>query len=138
MKRCGIAMVVSVLFLGGCGSSEPAPEWTISDATGHASQAVSVRAKVFVGSCPARESIRSGTATGAVRDETISLDAIGAPRTITGLRGESYCFVATAIDASCRVVAYGQTPANLEIHEHVTTDLDQLVDPPEGGCDGGP
>ena len=94
-----------------------------------------IRLQVFPGDCPAKTTLADGTAEGAVLVDSLDHSKLGQGFTVDGLEPAPYCFAATLVDSSCLVLAFGATPADLAKHEHITTAINERVDPPAGGCD---
>ena len=117
--------------------SDPTPDWVVEDTFSVFSSEHVIRLDVFSGTCPEKVILAEGAATGAVIEEVLADDLIGVPITVQGLHEEEYCFTATMVNSSCEVVGFGATPADLSHHKHITTAINEAVDPPRGGCETG-
>jgi hypothetical protein len=93
-----------------------------------------IRRQVFPGECPTKTALADGSAAGAEFVDILDHSMVDVELPIDGLSAAPHCFTATLVDASCRVLAFGATPADLTHHTHITTALNELVDPPRGGC----
>ncbi len=115
----------------------PTPAWVVEDPFTLQSPDHTIRLEVFPGDCPDKGVLAEGTATGAILAQVLPDSWLGASITVQGLDASPYCFSATAVSSSCEVVGFGATPADLSHHEYITTAINDVVDPPRGGCVAG-
>lgn len=134
---CAVAFVAC----GGEAVSEPTDaaqttsvEVTVTDPQGYTSQSATQRLFLFDGACPDDEELAHGDVASAFR--SLAVPQIGTPFVVDDLDKKKVCFAVMFRKADCAVIAFGATPADLNQHKYITTEVFPML-PPLGACSSG-